>query len=309
MNYPYVASDLFPSATNMSQYGDNSNPFGDYYFEEEAVTRGVTFHHEVCMSADVDPFNLEKDTYVDHVHSEFANTAEPRDVPFGGVASTSFRVRSVDAFRALHDFLQGDLTGLVTKTSQVKYSVTAEIVLDVRGSVLQCEVKGRLFRARAEETSPTDSSRLVMELTRRSGDALAFAEVFRRAVASLAAESVEARCSYETDAIAVPAEMILDGHCMQPLVDTVQAGTSPECQAEALASLLALTKSPAAAEELFMACANLQSILVQLATSPLFQVSYLAARLNTWHQRRACGLDEFGTVLGSEFARLGPAVA
>merc|ERR1712137_835268 len=115
--------------------------------EEEAVRRGVTFHHDACSSVDSDPFNLVKNTYVEHVQSELAGTAEPRDVPFGGVANTSFRVRSIDAFRELHDFLQGGLAGHVTKTSLAKYSATAQIVLEMCGSVLQCEVKGRLFRA------------------------------------------------------------------------------------------------------------------------------------------------------------------
>jgi len=291
---------------------------GDYYVEEEHVTRGVTFNDSSFLGdfdafGSVDPFakpsmlplltemprqELSQDTFAREVaEPQFDDITKPPEVPFGGVASTSFNmdgVRSADAFRALYDFLRSRLGGIVTKTSVKKCSVTATIFLEEAGRVSQCEVKGRLFRVR-DEHMPSESWHLVAELTRRSGDSLAFAEVFQRAAERLDSAVVRQR-EEDSEIVAVPPELLIaEGDCMQPLVDAVKGAASPEIQAEALAALLALTTSSAMLADLHMACASLQSILLHLAASPLLQTSYLAERLASWHVRN---LDSSAVAFG-----------
>lgn len=312
----------------MDEYGLDSGfrLAGDYYAEDDVVTRGVTVFadSQFGSSSPFDPFgpNLkDKNQDYSSLEDPFAAAdpfsaappppppaplsrhgsdtlfgvslptptpliavdesqfAEPRQVPFGGCAFTSVPLGSVshvDAMRAIVGFFQSqEMVCSITKHSFQKCSVKADVFMEEAHCGATCSVKARLFQ---------DSNQLVAEFQRRSGDAVAFSSVFKRAQEYLRKYLAGEEVLGNSEIHAVPAgELLQEEDNLQPLVDTVCGAHSQEMQAEALASLLILTHTAATAAAVFKVCqGELRERLGELANSPVWSIAQPASRLASW---------------------------
>jgi hypothetical protein len=290
---------------------------GDYYIEEDNVTRGVTFFSSELMDGS-SPFDTGADKFNNYdnlddpfagcafpqppslfapplappalpravvaravLESDFASISSPPRVPFGGCAATSVtlgNVCPVDVMRAICNFFETEITGVITKFSPYKCAMKADVFQEEDSCAAGCTVKARLFQEEPQQ--------LVAEFQRREGDALAFGSVFKRMEEYLRVylSGKVQTCAPEGLQI-IPAAPALAEECedLQPLVDTVLGATSPETQAEALAALLVLTNVAAAAVKVRVACELLRDTLEELAMSPVLGIALPAARLASWH--------------------------
>lgn len=239
---------------------------GDFYRESNDVTRGVTlgdFGVDSFQAHESDWFSPAKD---------FFEPAEPREVPWAGVTSTSLLVprssaAAAEVATAVEGFLREQASFSVLKVNPQKLSTRAVARFQQLGA---CDLKARLFQQ-------SDDS-FVLELAKRSGCALAFAEVFRQVAGFLVARFKGVRAANGgtlpvNDGWTPLAAPLVAGPLAEedysPLMEAAAVSADTESQVEAIAALAAAGAGCAAA------AACLQSVLAGGALDALLHDSRL----------------------------------
>jgi hypothetical protein len=217
----------------------------DFYRECDDTVRGVVLG-DSCTLQESGMFHSPKDVF------ELAEFVEPREVPWGGVASTSLLVprssaAAAEILSAVGGFLQNQASVAVQKMNPKKHSIRAAAWFKQLGS---CDLKARLFQLLQGEW-------FVLEFARRSGCALAFAEVSQRATGFLverfegvrAAEGVAISPIDDvvSSLVSQPAPGPLLQGAYDPLREAAVGSTDPESQLGAIAALVVARAGCAAA--------------------------------------------------------------
>merc|ERR1711933_17568 len=116
----------------------------------------------------------------------------------GGLATTSVFLQVASAANAacsLHVFFTTKVNASIRKVNLKKFSLKATVFHDVGGCLLQCTLKVRVFRMPQQVG---EGQELVVEFTRRQGDAVAFGHIFRLASEYLQAEVDESQAGMQT---------------------------------------------------------------------------------------------------------------
>lgn len=211
--------------------------------------------------------------------------AEPRELPWGRIASTSLSVPWSAAVPAeiattVEGFLRGKTTVNVLKVNPKKLSIRAVAQYQQLGS---CVLKVRLFQLPDEGSS-------VLEFTRRSGCALAFAEIFRQVAGFLSGRFDGVRAVHGeilpevgddvSLLVASPSAAPLAEEAYAPLMEIVAGSADPECKVDAIAALaLAAAGCEAAAACLgqVLACGFLEVLLEDPAAHVAASAELVAA--------------------------------
>jgi len=270
---------------DMSQLSLADNDFlleGDFYREDEPVTRGVTLPVDFSEECAFQDFGIDvMETAISYKGEQvFNDLVLPPLLPAVSSTSLALRAESPGAVaQSLLDFLANE-DGDIVKVSAPKFAVKADVVQRVNGSLLNCRLKARVYRS---------SQALVVDFCRRSGDVVAFQQTFERAVLhlleSFSAEEADSaeKIQQSWPSVDLPpvsskeAEAALD-----PLLDILR-DTSPAGQAQQAEALVALMTialaSSAGAVAVCTAWGREADIFKACASSGDRDVSYPAARL------------------------------
>lgn len=205
---------------------DFQNPF---YNEDDKMMRGL------CLAPGMVPDNFSSGAFYDEVSKPFVTPRfehfqTPPDAPADPLFKlqpTTFicRCSAAECMNLLLDFFEFEVTSAVTKVCRAKFAIK----VDAFDKGLLCRLKLRMYRQQTSE--------LVVEFQRRSGDTVAFHEVYQQARLKLEPRSP---CT-ETFADVTPPIDQLEGPAsvveLSPLVDMLAQSHTPELQAEAAAGL------------------------------------------------------------------------
>lgn len=219
--------------------------------------------------------------------SQFTDSVGPPTELACQAALTSVEINDAsptDVANFMYTFLTTAISGVVTKVRPTKFSMKAEAFYDVENCPLSCALKVRIFRV-AER--PCERSRLVVEFQRRSGDSIAFNQIFGLAKQGLLRQFA----SHEHQLSEVATERPAKGNAfsasvataesddLQPLMDMLVDRSSTE-QAEAVAALVAFASASAAGScAICTLLQDLPAVLGTLLGSSQLKVSYPTARL------------------------------
>lgn len=161
---------------------------GDYYRESADVLRGVALgdlyadklHPSGGAWGEHGKKPCDSVLHEDDVASDFVESTQPRGTPWGGIASTSVLLprssaTAAEVARAVKGFLSERMAANIVKVSGKKLSLRAVVRIQQYGA---CHVKAYVW------DSP-DQDALALELRKRSGDSLAFGQVFRQIASCL----------------------------------------------------------------------------------------------------------------------------
>eukprot|EP00931_Biecheleriopsis_adriatica_P054192 TRINITY_DN31861_c0_g1_i1.p1 TRINITY_DN31861_c0_g1~~TRINITY_DN31861_c0_g1_i1.p1 ORF type:complete len:326 (-),score=89.03 TRINITY_DN31861_c0_g1_i1:246-1223(-) len=279
---------------------------GDFYRESEDVTRGVTFAIDGMTGAtpfdeefysepvqmpskfDAGQFGLAGDA----MSLEVAKDYQPPVAPYDNPPATSLVLKdasAADLATNIYAFLAGE-TGSILKVSDRKFAVKADIFQEVNANQqLYCRVKARVYQC-AEQ----NSSNLIVDVCRRSGDSVAFQQTFARLAQHLLSRFSAANATTEAFAAALQPQASLpplpldetDDPAVAPLLELLQ-GEETE-QAEAVAALATVASaSTAGAAAVGAALGQLASQLDACTSNGRAEVYIPAARLEA--AVRGCG--------------------
>lgn len=194
---------------------------------------------------------------------------------------------AIDALAKVCEFLRKESVAKITKDGAQtgRASLTALVFVVVGCSLLQCTIRAKVYRTARQSGC---GSCLVLEITRRGGDALASGHVFERARSYLLGKPM-------SEAPAPPPLEVPPtkpgGHELQCGMLGLLLGMLDEAEAAAWAASVAMT--PAGCGRLLAAPPEVHEVLARLLDSARLAVAYpaavaVAAVLASPHARAAC---------------------
>jgi len=242
---------------------------GDFYCQEDDVCRGLTLSLDDAFgfgnAFDVDRTckftqpGTSPNSCKDFV-TEYVAPALSEDVK-AFLESTTLQLSessTVTVGNRLLSFFRNDVDAKIKKMSQTKFTIKAEVFV---GGIWCC-LKVRIYQNE-------DGS--LVEFQKRSGDTVAFFQLYRKVSAYLLGDSYPQTASLGLPKLpqidALPAEQAI-----APLLDMADSCQDMNLLAEVAAALNAMANDPAVAAALRMPCAV--SVLRQLEQVEDFRVAY-----------------------------------
>lgn len=179
---PAFVNDTYTGADAPHGFADVSFA-GDYYRESDDVVRGVVLgdlyagglgssggawgEHGKDLSGPV--------LYENDLGNDFIESMQPREAPWGGVADTSVLIprssaSAAEIAAAVKTFLRVQMTANIVKVNSRKFTIRAVVLIQHIG---KCDIKAYVWDL-------PDEDAFALELRRRSGDSLAFGQVFQQ---------------------------------------------------------------------------------------------------------------------------------
>eukprot|EP00929_Paragymnodinium_shiwhaense_P118501 TRINITY_DN90411_c0_g1_i1.p1 TRINITY_DN90411_c0_g1~~TRINITY_DN90411_c0_g1_i1.p1 ORF type:complete len:406 (-),score=53.03 TRINITY_DN90411_c0_g1_i1:834-1976(-) len=182
-------------------------------------------------------------------HVDLPIAARPLRQDTKGLPPSSFllSLSQVEALAVLERYFNSEEIARITKVRPAKGCLTVLVSHHGGHWSAQCEIKIRLYPTCAQEIQAGFSHGLAVVFERRAGDGLAFAEVFRRARASLQAHSTsvlppaEVPAPFSTNTTSVDNVMLED---MQPIMDMMSDLQPASAQIAALNALATYAATP-----------------------------------------------------------------
>lgn len=263
---------------------------GDYYRFEADTKRSIELPDNffalneydvegkgLCLAADTLPDNCQSVLPNEHIKfdvlpsTRFEHFEKPPNTPADlhfKLSATTFlcRCSPTECMNCLLDFFETEVISSVSKVSKKKFSVK----VDILDKALMCSLKLRMYRQQTGE--------LAVEFQKRSGDTIAFHEVYKKACLKLEQPSTRT----EIFADMTPPSGQLKGPSsageLSPLLDMLSLFDSPELQAEA-AACLANIASGSQASAIVMCSVHLFDYLPKLLQIHRIDVAYPVACL------------------------------
>lgn len=198
----------------------------------------------------------------------------------------------------IYSFLHGESCSQITKVSPHKFSMKAIVFQNVNGLLSNCVLKAQVFLAQGISSS---KQLVLVEFIRRSGDAISFQSIFRKALQHVGSvfqlvENSPKPCTADALPMLPKGDHELSVSMLTPLTTMLQdTAATEQVQAEVTAALLALAVAGAAG----IVC----EALTQLANSDI-----LAACVRSCHVQVSIPARELVSVLHDKCGRGSPVV-
>jgi len=223
----------------------------DFYNLPDDVVRGITLTSsgpaDYCQTFDG---KLENPEPCVHLKTEF----EDVDVPprLSDELRAYLEVTTLPlseqaprtAGNKLLTFLKKVVEARVNRVNWKKFSIRADAVLELRS----CNIKVRIYQ---------EDAGCIVEFQRRSGDALAFMQLYRRAALYLQGPSSDQAARIGGNLPQIPHTMgsLPPDQAIAPLLNMVQSSADVHLLAEVASALSTMAADPMVAQELRMPCA------------------------------------------------------
>lgn len=246
---------------------------GDYY-SEDPVERGLCLGlADLKPREDLCPLN---DVRCKH-GQEFFDAQAPEE-PLDGTCCTTVALEAsaAEAAARVCKFLESQAAS-IKKCNPHKFSIIADTFCETCGHLAYCSLKVRIYKRLCGS---------LVEFTRRSGDAVAFRNIFQQAGAFLKGSR---KVPLETPVVL--GKMAMERGSLEALIQMATNGASPWLQAEALASLMGIARAavPDAADRTMLSdiargvlteiASGVEVVLQVLWCNPRLDIAYPAACL------------------------------
>lgn len=305
----------------LGSFGDMSSSsqamrlHGDFYHEADNVKRGVNMMNPGLMggldaSQMMEPYGHDFDSLhgnwwqkfdspdkgdmaadvelEDAERPDFTDDVAPAEAPEGGASCSSVLLECGSAAQvasAVHTFLTTEVSSSIRKVRTQKFSIKADVFVEVGVCSTRCTLKARVFRV----PGPPTATQLSVEFGRRQGDAVGFQRIFDQAARYLRDRfDPHARSgTAQVPETAPPTPALCPNSAvgesdLGPLLDMVSDESTPLLQAEAVAALAVLVGASAGAAAALAVLARLQEVLAGLLSAELslaYPAACLAAQL------------------------------